>query len=397
MSLHRHLFAKLAVSTVLFTAATTVYAQDATAVANRIKDVLSQQGMNVTWTAVNGDASAFTLEGAKLSVAGTPAPIELGKLSFEGVTDLNGGYRIGTASTEAFTKTEEGLTIEVSPFKLNGLKIPAAGSTDPIANLLMYDTAELASVNVKKGDKTAFSLTGLTAQVTEPKDGQPMTFTGAAEKFTADLSLTEDPQAKATIEALGYQNISGVFELAGSWQPNDGRIAFSKYDISVDNAGTFGLTFDLGGYTPAFIKSLQEMKAKMATEPAGADNSAQGLAMLGLMQQLTFHSATLRWDDNSLTNKVVDFAAKSQNMSSDDIRNQAKAIVPFLTAQLNNPELSSAITAAVTKYLDSPQSLEIVAMPAAPVPVAQIAAAGMGNPLELTKILAVTVKANESK
>lgn len=119
--------------------------------------------------------------------------------------------------------------------------------------------------------------------------------------------------------------------------------------------------------------------------------------MLGLPQQLTFHSATLRWDDNSLTNKVVDFAAKSQNMSSDDIRNQAKAIVPFLTAQLNNPELSSAITAAVMKYLDSPQSLEIVAMPAAPVPVAQIAAAGMGNPLDLTKILGVTVKANESK
>ena len=48
-------------------------------------------------------------------------------------------------------------------------------------------------------------------------------------------------------------------------------------------------------------------------------------------------------------------------MSPDDIKNQAKAIVPFLTAQLNNPELSSVVTAAVTKYLDDPKSLEIAA------------------------------------
>ena len=31
--------------------------------------------------------------------------------------------------------------------------------------------------------------------------------------------------------------------------------------------------------------------------------------MLGLMQQLTFHSASIRWDDNSLTKKVLDFVA----------------------------------------------------------------------------------------
>jgi hypothetical protein len=94
---------------------------------------------------------------------------------------------------------------------------------------------------------------------------------------------------------------------------------------------------------------------------------------------------------------VVDYAAKMQNMKPDDIKNQAKAIVPFLTAQLNNPELSSAITAAVTKYLDAPQSMEISAKPAAPVPFAQIAAAGMSNPVDLTKSLGVTVTANTDK
>ena len=139
------------------------------------------------------------------------------------------------------------------------------------------------------------------------------------------------------------------------------------------------MTFDFGGYTPDFIKSLQEMQKKMAAQPEGADNSAQGLAMLGLMQQLTFQTATLRWDDDSLTNRVIDYVAGMQKMKPDDIRNQAKAIVPFMTAQLNNPELSSAITAAVTKFLDDPKSLEITAAPAAPVPFAQIMAGGNGK------------------
>ena len=114
------------------------------------------------------------------------------------------------------------------------------------------------------------------------------------------------------IEALGYQHINGYFEMAGSWQPTDGRMGLTQYDISVENAGTLGMTFDLGGYTPDFVKSIQEMQKKMAAQPAGADNSAQGLAMLGLMQQLTFNGASIRFDDDSLTGKVLEFVAKQQ-------------------------------------------------------------------------------------
>jgi hypothetical protein len=132
----------------------------------------------------------------------------------------------------------------------------------------------------------------------------------------------------------------------------------------------------------------------MADEPAGADNSAQGLAMLGLMQQLTFHGAKIRLDDDSLTGRVLDYFAEQQGMKAEDIANQAKAIIPFLTAQLNNPELSGQITAALNAFLDDPQSLEIKAAPAAPVPFALIAAGGMTAPLELPKTLGVSVSAN---
>jgi hypothetical protein len=398
MSIHRNVFSKVSLSALVWAAATAgAWAQDANAVADRFKQLMSRQGIELSWTAVTGDASAFTLEGVKLMVPGSPDSMALGNFHMEGATEANGDFRIETVTTDAYTTTHEGATIEVSPFKLSGVRLPAAGATGPLANLVIYEGAELASLNVKIGDKPAFSLQNLSAQVTLPADGKPMGFTGALEKFTADLMVVGDPQSRAMIEALGYQNISGRADVAGSWQPTDGRIGFSQYDITVDDAGTFGMTFDLGGYTPDFIKALQDMQKQMAAQPAGADNSAQGLAMLGLMQQLTFHSASLRWDDDSLTSKVIDYVAKMQNMKPEDIKNQAKAIVPFLTAQLNNPELSAALVAAVTKYLDDPGSLEIAAKPAAPVPFAQIMAAGMANPVDLTKTLSVTVTANESR
>ena len=241
----------------------------------------------------------------------------------------------------------------------------------------------------------AFSVANTHVAIVPPADGKALTFTGGAEKFTGDLSLVQDADSKAMIDALGYQNISGKFDMAGSWEPKDGKMDLSKYDITVDNAGTLGMTFSLGGYTTDFIKSLQQLQKKMAASPEGADKSAEGMAVLGLMQQLTFNGASIRFADNSLTNKVLDYVGKQQGMSGKDIANQAKAIVPFGMAQLNNPELTSQVTTAVSAYLDSPKSLEIAAEPAAPVPFSQIMAGAMANPADLTKTLGVSVKANE--
>lgn len=398
MSIHRNLFGKLALSTFLIAAVGGVgHAQDATAVVERFRQIVEMQGLKLSWSSVSGDASAIVVEGLKVAPANGAKPADLGKVTFKGVTEENGGYTIESISTEPFTMTQDGMTVSASPFSLTGVKLPATTSTDPVASLLFYDGAKLASFTVKKGDKTAFAMENLSAEITPPADGKPMAFTTAAETFTADLSLVEDPQSKAAIDAMGYQTISGFFELEGTWQPTDGRLGLTKYDVSVANAGTFGMTFDLGGYTSDFIKAMQDMQKKMAEQPAGADDSAQGLAMLGMMQQLTFHSASLRWDDDSLTGKVLDYVAKMQNMKPDDIRNQAKAIVPFLTAQLNNPDLSTQISAAINAYLDAPKSLEISAKPPAPVPFSQLAASGMSAPLDLPKTLGISVTANQDE
>jgi hypothetical protein len=396
MTIHRSTFHKLALSTFLLTASLSLaHAQDTTAVADRLKALLANQGVDLAWTGISGDASSMVMEGVSLKPAAEKDPLPIGNVTLEGVTEKDGGFAIETVSTQAFSHTEDGISLNISPFIMHELTLPAEGGSDPIASLMMYKSAELENMTVKAGDKTAFTMDNFSVEITPPADGKAMEFSGTAEKFTGDLTLVDDPKSKEVINALGYQNISGSMEVAGSWQPSDGKMELSQYDITVDNAGTFGMTFDLSGYTMDFVKSLQEMQKKMAAQPEGADKSAESMAMLGLLQQLTFNSASIRFDDDSLTNKVLDYVGKQQGMSGKDIANQAKAIVPFGMAQLNNPELTAQVTAAVSAYLDSPKSIEISAEPASPVPFALIMAGAMANPADLTKTLGVTVNANE--
>jgi hypothetical protein len=372
------------------------HALDANAFGTRLKALLTEQGADINWTNLTENGSQIVLEGVTIGAEGKPDKVNLGNVTLDEVTEENGGYKIGTLTLPNYSTTEEGVTVDISGATINGLTLPAQNSTDVMASLMLYSDAKLANLSVKKGDKSLFSMENLHVEITPIADGKPMEFSGAAEKFSADLSQAEDAQTKAVIDALGYQMINGSLTMAGSWQPTDGHIALSKYNLSVDNAGTLGMTFNLGGYTPDFIKSIKDLQKQIAAQPAGADNSAQGLAVLGLMQQLTFGSASIRWDDDSLTKKALGFIASQQGQKPEDIANQAKAIVPFLVAQLNNPELSKQVTEAVSKYLTDPKSIQITAKPGNEVPFAVIMAGAMsGQPQELTKTLAVSVSANE--
>ena len=395
MTIQRSTLKTLAFSTFLLTLPlNAAFAQDA-AVADRLKAALAVQGVDITWTGVTGDNSSMVLQGVSVKPAAEKEALPIGDVKLEGVTEANGGFDIATISTSAFEHSKDGVTLNLTPFVIHDANIPAEGATGPLGSMMMYKSAELENLTVKVADKTAFSVDGVAVQITPPADGKAMEFSATTEKFNADLTLVDDAKSKEAINALGYQNISGNIEIGGTWQPSDGKMDLSKYDISVENAGTLGMTFGLGGYTVDFVKSMQEMQKKLAAQPEGADNSAQGMAMLGLLQQLSFNSASVRFDDDSLTGKVLEYVGKQQGMSGKDIANQAKAIVPFGMAQLNNPELTAEVTAAVGKYLDDPKSLEISAEPPAAVPFALIMAGAMSNPLDLPKTLGVHVKANE--
>jgi hypothetical protein len=372
------------------------HAVDTEAFGNRLKAYMTEQGAEINWTGIAENGTQVVLSGVTVGAPGNAEKANIGDVTLDSVTEENGGFRIGRLTLPDYSGVDQGMAFAITGVSVEGLTVPAEGAQG-IEGMMMYEKADLASLSVKKGEAEVFGMQQLHVELTPAADGNPMEFSGAVESFSADLSQTEDPQSKAVIEALGYQNIKGSMEMAGSWQPTDGRMALSQYDVTVENAGTLGMTFDLGGYTVDFIKKLQEMQKQMAAQPAGADNSAQGMAMLGMMQQLTFHSASIRWDDDSLTQKLIDFAAKSAGQKPEDITNQIKAAVPMGMAMggISDADFVKEVTDAVNAFLTEPKNLEITAEPENGVPFAVIMAGGMSNaPQELLKTLGVSVTAN---
>jgi hypothetical protein len=175
-----------------------------------------------------------------------------------------------------------------------------------------------------------------------------------------------------------------------------GTLAIEEYAFDFANVGRLDMALSLSGYTLDFIRSANETARAMEANPNKEEAAqAANLAMLGLMQRLTFNSAMIRFEDAGITEKALDVAGKQQNTSGDQMAQMIKAMTPMILAQYNIPELQNALSQAVNTYLDRPGSLTITAQPQNPVPFPMILGAGMGAPNTLPAVLGVTVKAND--
>jgi hypothetical protein len=355
----------------------TARAADPADVASRLKDTFAKQGVELQWKGVSGDDSSMKLSGVTASAAGDETQVA-----------------IGDVTLPAYSAEQEGVTVGMSGVSVSGLRLPPPDSSDPLDSVMMYDKSEIGEISVKRGGKQVFDLSNFHVDVKRPRGDDPLEFSAAAESFSADLSETADPESEAAIRALGYQNVQGSFAMAGSWAPKTGEGSLDTYKLTVRNAGAFDISLKMSGCTPEFIRSLHAIREKIAKAPQD-QKAAQWAALLDLVQQLSFSGATIRFDDDSLTGKVMDYAAARQGMRRGDLVNQAKVMLPFALAELNDPDLAAEVTRAVSAFLDAPKNLAIEADPPNPVPLKTIAAGAMGAPLQLPRMLGVKVIANQ--
>lgn len=368
-------------------------ALEAEDVASRLSSALANSGYQISWASASMNGDAVVLEGVKAGVAGMDEQAELGAIVLNGVEEAdNGAITVDMATLSDYELEEDGFKVTISGASMSDLVLPADGAEKTLRSIVPYTGLALGGINVAGPDGEIFNMSNLTATMNIPEDGGQADYTSKIESFTLNSAAFPEPEARAAFAALGYSVVEGSMDSFGVWNPDDGRMTIDKMAIDVKEAGTLDFNMDIAGYTMEFIESLQSMQKKMMED--GEDEST-GIAMLGLMQQITFNSAKIRFDDNSLTNKILEFVAAQQGMKPSDIANQAKAILPFALAQLNNPEFTAEITAAVSAYLDNPQSIEVSAKPGTPLPIAMLIAGGMSAPENLPNQLGVKVTANQ--
>ncbi|MCQ4632255.1 MULTISPECIES: hypothetical protein [Shinella] len=390
-------FRTLLAGAALATLASPAFALDGADLMAKLNATYATSGVTIGYSNVGVDGSTVTLEGTELKATGAEAPIKLGTITMEGVEeDGEGGYTIETVAFQDIDVTEAEATVSAKDLALNGVSIPGTVVPGTLESLLMYESATAGPVSVSTKGKEVFSMSGMEANITRMDADAGLEFDATLNDLKADLTTVEDPKAKDTLAKLGIQSLEGKVNMSGSWELASGKLAVDEYAFDFKDIGRLNLSLEFSGYTLDFLKNLQEaIKTAEANPNKEEANAAMGMAMMGLVQQLTFNSASLSFEDASITKKLLDYAGSEQGVSGDQMAQSLKGLVPIMIAQLNMPDLQNQISAAVNTYLDDPKSLKISAEPKEPVPFPMIMGAAMGAPQTIPQVLGVTVTANE--
>ncbi|NKL97160.1 hypothetical protein [Rhizobium leguminosarum] len=383
-------------STAFLTLAGPALALDGTDMMKKLNAATSAGGTVITFEKAEADGDTVTATGVQMGSSSLPGDtLKIGDLTFEGVEEIEGGgYHAKTVSFPDIDISQEQGRFSANEIQITGLTIPANATGDTLNDILLYETVSTGPIALNIKGKDVLAIESMESNL-ERQDGG-FSYDANVAGLKADLSQVEDANAKEAIEKLGLTTLDGTVTMKGIWEIESGKVAVDEYAFDFKNIGRLNFAVDFSGYTLGFIKSLQEaVKTAEANPNKEEANQAAGLAMLGLMQQLTINSASIRFDDASITKKALDYAGSQQGVTGDQLAQSLKGLAPMMMAQLNMPELQNQVAAAVNTYLDGPKSLTISAAPEKPVPVPMIIGAAMGAPNTIPSVLGVKVTAND--
>ncbi len=356
-------------------------------------------GSQITYDSATTDDTTVVAKGVKLKVENTEKPVEvpLGDVTFSDVEEADdGGYYAGNVAFQNVDLSKDGSHVTAKDIQIDGLSIPGTPSTDSIDGMILYESAHTGPVTVEQDGKRVFQMDKTETNVTVADDSSSIAFDTSLSGIWADLSDVKDPKAQETINKLGLTNINGNVVTKGSWTSATGKIDITEFSVDARDLGKINLLLSMSGYTPQLMKAMQDAtKAAAANPDKKAGDTALGMTMMGLLQQLSFNSASIRFDDASITKRLLDYFGKEQGVTGEQFAQSLKGMVPIMMAQLNVPDLQNQVSAAVTKFLDDPKNIEVKAAPAGPVAAPMIMGAAMGAPQTLPQVLGVSVNANQ--
>lgn len=386
---------RLALASTTFLAfAGSAFALEGDAFLAAINKTYEAGGAKITAENVEVDGSDVVMTGLVYTPPGAEAkPVKVGDVNFTGVEeDEDGGYTVENVTFPDINTTDKETTFTATGLSLSGLYIPANPDEKSIDTLAPFESANAGKITVSEKGKEVFSMDSIEATATVRDDESGVDYSWKANGMKADLSQSPDPQTKDAVEKLGLQTLEGNFEIGSSWTLDKGTMAIDAISFDFKNVGKLKIAASISGLTLDLIKKLEETSKQM-NDPATKD--AAGLQLMGLMQQLTFDSAEIRFDDASITKRALDYAGQQQGVTGQQLADSLKAMAPMMLAQLNVPELQNAVASAVTAYLDDPKSFTVSAKPSAPVAFPMIMGAAMGAPNTIPQMLGVKVSAND--
>ncbi|NJM30088.1 MAG: hypothetical protein HC855_08260 [Rhizobiales bacterium] len=349
---------------------------------------------NITVTNMSFDAPASGTEPA--------IKFTVGEMALNGVSDKGSGlFEISNATFKGMkvdVSDPSGATmpvsvaIDVPEGRTEGWYVLALGDQPSALDQFRASMSVARKTEFGKMTMTVNGVTVTADGYSATWDGDPNTGSGMFDARFSNLVIPESAIAMldtaGQLKQLGYTDIR--IDLSGK----------GKLDVTPE-----ALSFDMSGaYDMKDMGSLQ-FSAAAANVPMAAVGELQSASKAGrepdfnaMMPQLmgvTLSSVKLRFEDASITKRVLPMIAAMQGMDEATMVASAGAMAQLGLAQLKNQAFTDQTVAAINAFLKDPRSLTVSLKPAAPVTVQEMMGFSPQDPGAAITQLGVSVSAND--
>jgi len=365
-----------------------VMALDADRVLERLESALNANNFTVTGGDVTTEGNNIIVENFGIETASLDDGVNLTLRLNDVVEDSNGSITIGRLLVDDSSLKITAERIDFVGFEIEQLYLPEESEALSANAYQPYKSIGVKGFTLYEGEKPIFNGGNSYARVSDFEAGKKIGYQGSIESFSFAVENLGGEPAQG-MQDMGYETITGKVEFSGKANYESSLLDIENIAFTLDNIGTLSVQLQLGGYTSEVAESIASLKTI-------EDSNAGGLALIGLGQKLNFNSFSLRFDDNSLTNKVLDYVAKNMGSSRADVVSMASAVVQFGMAGIQHADFTLKVSQEIGSYLNAPTSIEVTAKPAQPLPLMMIAGAAQ-DPKGLIDMLNVDVGANTAR
>lgn len=372
-------------------------AVDANDFANKLVAAYAVQGNEISYGSATAEDDRVTITQLIGKFQGKSEGLNFGDFVFNGVVeDGSGGYDIASVTEDDVDWRFDNVRVTFADISYTGVKIPGNASYDSLDNMMQYATASTGPIVVQINDREFLSLSKSLVTNSLTADGKELAFGYQVDGLQIDLDGLEAYGTQEFLKEMGYQQLNGNVTLAGDWNAQTGKINLSRFSTTLEDVGRLDLNLAISGLSLEFAKGLQELTQQFeGKEDDPKSQQAMGIAALGMLQQLSLYHVSLRFDDASLTNRILDAFAKQRGIDREQMIQGLKGTLPFALAAVQNADFQQQVSSAAGAFLDNPESIEIALEPASPLSFAVITGSAISAPQTLPEVLGVIVKANE--
>lgn len=357
-------------------------------------------GFEINFTEVSSEGDSITLGGwdiPSLPQNGAAEKILAGAITFTGVIETaEGGYEAAFANFDDVDIIEEGIRLEIRNLRATGIELFSDPTASILNTMLLYKGILAGPITASMDGKEFFSVADITSGFEANEDKTEFTGSYAITGIYGDVSEVDDAELEEMFEVFELSEINASMRGEYFWRIEDGAMSFNDSIISIEDVGS--LSFDVGllGYTLDLVQQLQDANQGMlGIDPTSAEAELKSIQLLmSMVAGLSLTDAAIRFDDDSVTNKVLDFIAEEEGLSRKGLISSIVGILPEMVGPLGIPDLQAKISDALVTFLLDPQNIEISATPAEPVPFLALMAVSQ-NPSIANELLNIDVKANQ--